>query len=313
MVTYPKPRYGAMALGVLCALGAAGVLLEDIRHTHTVTLDHGLSVIVLIGTIASGVMTWQALKDWSLSAIPLALLAIIGTSYCVMSTAGRTAESRAVKQIEAETANKERTRLEAKRQEAEAMLDAERKQHAKECATGAGKNCTGIRQSIEVYEAAVKGHTADLAKLPLEQPVNTKSKNIAKIAAAAGFEEAKVEALVTLIDPNIPALFLEMGSIVFWHIFFASLAVRRTVAANDQAGRPSDEELAEFRRTFETDPEPPRPRKRSRPDQRRSDVADFVGAYRVRHGRDPEQHEVRKALSLPRSTTSRYYNEVLAG
>lgn len=35
-----KPRFGAIATGALCALGAAAVLVEDVRHTHTVTLDH---------------------------------------------------------------------------------------------------------------------------------------------------------------------------------------------------------------------------------------------------------------------------------
>ena len=57
-----KPRFGAIAAGALCAFGAAYVLLEDVRHTGTVTTDHILAVIVLVGTIAAGVMAASMLK-----------------------------------------------------------------------------------------------------------------------------------------------------------------------------------------------------------------------------------------------------------
>lgn len=320
MTTYTDPRHGAMALGALCSIGAAGVLLEDIRHTQTITLDHGLSVIVLICAIATGVMTWQAIAERSFSAILLAPVAVLSTTYCIMTTAGRSAESQAVKFAAAESINKARAGLEKKKAEAEEMLSFQRQKLAAECATGAGKKCDGIRRALEIYEAAVKGNEADLAKLPLEQPVNAKAKNIASIVAPiTGKDAGKIEAFVALIDPNIPALVLELGSILGWHLWFAARIQRRRAmtAANDQAGRPSEVELEQFRREFTSelpDPKPtgPKPGRRSKPEQRRSEVTDFVSAYRARNGRDPEQHEVRRALNLPRSTTCRYYNEAIA-
>jgi len=324
MVTYTTPRLGAIAVGALCAVGAAGVLLADIYHTQTVTIDHALSVIVLIGTIAAGVMAVDALKALRTlpQAVVLAALFCTGSAYCVMSTAGRTAESRAVKQIEAETRNAARAEILANRKKDQDRLDKKREEHAAECKSGKGKRCDGIKESIAVYEAAVKGHEADLAALGPEQPVNTKIKNVSAIAAAiTGRDVKKIEALATLIDPNIPALFLEAGSIVFLHIgrpaaLFAMLAFgwRRREPEVDLYARMKAFEESQGLPTSPapTPPQGPKPRKPSRPDQRREQVASFVGAYRARHGHDPEPAEVRRATGLPRSTAWRYQQEAMA-
>lgn len=314
-----KPRLGAIAVGALCAVGAAGVLLADIYHTQTVTIDHALSVIVLIGTIAAGVMAVDSLKSfWTWpQALVLAALFATGSAYCVISTAGRTAESRAVKQLEAEGRNAARTEILAKKTKAEGMLEEQRKKHAAECSSGPGKRCNGIKESIAVYEAAVKGHEADLAALGPEQPVNTKIKNVAAIAAAiTGGDVAKIEGLVTLVDPNIPALFLEAGSIVFLHIGRPA-ALFAYVAAFGWFRRKTEIDLVARMKAFEASEGPaptppgPKPGKRSKTQERQQEVADFCAAFEKRHGRPPEPAEVRATVNLPRSTSHRYLRRVV--
>ena len=113
MTTYTRPRLGAMALGALFALGAAAVLLEDIRHSGRITIDHALSLVVLVGTIAAGHYAWGELKRWRIpTAGALALLFALGSAYCVVTTAGRTAGHSQSLASSAEAANLKRTSLE---------------------------------------------------------------------------------------------------------------------------------------------------------------------------------------------------------
>ncbi|HRN84536.1 MAG TPA: hypothetical protein PK857_06920 [Hyphomicrobium sp.] len=321
-----RPRYGAIVLGALCAVGAAAVLVEDIRHTHTVTVDHLLAVLVLVGTIAAGVMAGKMLATWRTwhYAAALLMLAFVGSLYCLMGTAGRTAEGRATAQLEAEAKNQARAEVLANRAKDQDRLDKKRDEHARECASGRGKRCDGIMESLKVYEAAVKGHEADLARLGPAVPVNTKIKNAAGIVAAlrgADAEgQARIEAALMLIEPNIPALFLEAGSIVFFHIGLAG-GLRRGRAGGAQ----EEIDLYERMKAFEASepppaPQPPKPGRRSRrslakesqPDERRRQVESFALAFQKKHGRPPEPREVRAAIDLPRSTSHRYLREIVA-
>lgn len=313
MGNYTKPRFGAIAAGALCALGAAAVLLEDVRHTHTVSTDHLLSVLVLVGTITAGVMAVEftkSVRTWHY-AIALTALAAVGSVYCVINTAGRSAESRATKQLAAEAINAKRSDLIAARTTDQRRLDLKREEHARECATGRGKRCDGILESLNVYEAAVKGHNADLAALGPAAPVNATANNAAAlIAPFTSSDRATIAAAVGLILPNIPALFAEAGSILFLHIGLAGWHRRPRQAAVEE----NDDELATLRQRFfapdGTDPTPPKPRRR--PDERRRQVADFCAAFEKRHGRPPEPAEVRAVIALPRSTSHRYLRQCVA-
>lgn len=338
-----KPRYGAIAAGALCALGAACVLVEDVRHTHTVTLDHLLAVIVLVGTISAGVMTVSMLKSWRTwhYAFALAVLATIGSIYCMVGTAGRTAEDRATAKLEAEAANQKRDAIRKKVSEAEFILAScpegspkkwfgercgLRDAQNKECASGNGTACQGKSYSVGTYEAAIKGHTAELDELGPEIPVNARVKNAAAIIGAIrGADEAqqaRIEATMTLIEPNIPAAFLEAGSIVFLHIGLPTLvwpSWRRRRASLPAIDKPAEEmTLAEFRalqpllRGPETTPpnwNPPKPRNRRKPDERRRQVADFRQAFVKRHGREPAPADVRAALGFPRRASHAFLRE----
>jgi hypothetical protein len=317
-----KPRFGAIGAGALCALGAAAVLVEDVRHTHTVTLDHLLAVIVLVGTIAAGVMAVGMLKTWRTwhYAAALIVLAGIGSIYCMMGTAGRTAEDRAAAKLEADAANEKREAIRKKIAEAEFILascpDGSPKKwfgercglrdaQNRECASGNGTACTGKSYSVGTYEAAIKGHSADLDALGPEKPVNTRVKNAAAIIGAFQnadeAQQARIEATITLIEPNIPALFLEAGSIVFLHIGLPTLTWSafvfwRLAPANDQA--PARPTVTTRKRA-----------RRGTPEQRRQELADFRKAFLKKHGQEPQPADVRAALGFPRRASHDYLRE----
>jgi hypothetical protein len=313
-----KPRFGAIAAGTLCAVGAAAVLLEDVRHTHTITIDHLLSVLVLIGTITAGVMAvgfTKSLRTWHY-AVALLALAAVGSVYCVVNTAGRSAEGRAIKRLEAEANNAKRAEVLAARKTDQDRLDKKREEHANECKSGKGKRCEGILESIKVYEAAVKGHNADLAAIGPEVPVDATAKNAAAmIAPVTGGNEAAIAAAVSLLLPNIPALFAEAGSILFLHIGLAGATwppfrLRR---------KPEDVDIYARLKAFEesqglptspqpTPPLPPKPRKRKAA-ERRQKVADFRAAFVKKHGREPQPADIRAGLGFPRRASSVYLRE----
>lgn len=262
MSNYHRPRAGAIALGTLCAALAGAVLAESAWRTG-LTIDHALSIGALVITIAAGHMAVAQLRGWHvLRAAGLALVFLGGVTYTIVGTAGRTAEHQqqatAIVEEHGRTRTRlevERTRAEKLRSEAEAMLGEVRRQHARECAGGAGKRCTGLQQSINVYEAALKGHATDLVRidgtlsgLGTRPPANGKLVAFAELLeAVAGVDKARTIQRLTVAWPYVLPLLLEIGSIVFWTIGLghgpapASRTVRsRAVTAEVRTPGPSD-------------------------------------------------------------------------
>jgi hypothetical protein len=241
MTTYHPPRAGAIALGTLCAALAGAVLVESAWRSGP-TLEHALSVGALVLTIAAGHMAVRQLMGLHLlRALGLALVFAGGATYTLVATAGRTAEQQQAQAAEATAQQGVRSRLEAERSravklraEAEAMLAKVRQAHAAECAGGAGRRCTGLTQSINVYEAAVKGHATDLARvdaglagLGAERPVNGKLVAVAAlIEAVTGTPRARTVERLAVAWPYVLPLLLELGSVVFWSIGLAHGPVR---------------------------------------------------------------------------------------
>jgi hypothetical protein len=139
----------------------------------------------------------------------------------------------------------------------------------------------------------------------------------AAIAALTGLEEDTIRISISILIVGL----IETGSIG------GTIMASRPVPKRRREDAALERELEDLRRKFapekaapslmlvsnDDDPTPPKPRKRSKPDERRNQVASFVGKYREKHGHDPEPVEVREATGLPRSTAWRYQQEVKAG
>ena len=311
MSTYHRARWGAIALGCLCAAGAGAILLQDIRHTGTVTVDHGLSVITLVGTIAAGHMaTAEAARLRLIRAAALALLFMLGSAWCVLSTAGRQADGAAQARADVEAANRalilKGQELDAARQRL-ALATAE---VARECRSGFGKSCAGWRATESERQARVDALVAEIGRLGAARPADQKLGNAAAIVAVlAGADRARVEQLLAIVWPFIPALFLELGSILFFAIGLPKGRAPRVDAPN--VGNPCATPAPADTPPAPVQPVPPAPKGRRRSPreevaERRRAVADFAAAFRRRHGRDPEPRDVRDALGLPRRASSDY-------
>ncbi len=304
MTTYTSSGYGAIALGALCSAGTAGILLKDIQHTGF-ALDHALSIIVLVVTIGSAVMAVRSMREGHLiEAGVLALLAALGTWYCMTATAGRTAETRLTATLAATSNNGGRERAQAAYDKAVAELAVAKarlqtKRDAKECSI-----CKAEKLAVDDAQTAVNAADAKLQAAPAPVPVNAKIENVAaiiKLVPSVTASQTDVERALGLIDPNLVAIILELGSIVLWHIGLT----RRRPPPVVQAPAFADIEAP-------APPQPPPPGDRDelpahrKQREAREKVVSFVDAYRREHGRDPEPREVRAATGLPRATAWRY-------
>jgi hypothetical protein len=283
----------AIVAGALFALGTLGILLEDVvLHAAPFTLKHAITVIVVAGTIMVG---HQVHKAWHSglrgSALGFAVLFLVGTLLTVYSSVGRQAEHVMIASAEVDAAEKARTRATKGLAEAETMLADAQRDLAKECKTGKGKRCEGIKATVDVYQAAAKGYAAELDKLGPAKVATPEAKRAGELAAVFGANPTKVEAAMILVIPFLTTLFLELGSIICLGYGFRPV---RKVAANDQTAF----------QAFEFEPLPPA--RMIEPDLKGSNIIDWSKSFERVHGRRPRLDETTAAFpNVSRSTCYR--------
>ena len=270
----------AIVAGALFALGTLGILLEDvILHDAPMTLKHWITVVVIAGTIMVG---HQVHKAWHsgvrLSAAGFAGLFLVGTMLTGYSSVGRQAEHTMIASAQVEADAAARTRATKGLSEAEAMLAERQRKLAKECATGKGKRCDGIAATVSVYEAAVKGHKAELQRLGPARVAVPEAKRAGELAAVFGADPAKIEAAAILVVPFLTTVFLELGAIIC--LGYGFRPVRR--ALNDNAP------------AVEAEPLPPATA--LPPALVGAEIIPWAQSFERKHGRKPRLDEIRQAF-----------------
>lgn len=244
-------RVLAIAAGLVFTAGAAGILFEDVLLKGApLGLKHGITLVVIMGTLMVGHLAHTARRPgfW--------FLFVIGTGLVVMSSVGRQGENLAVTQATADAAQETRAAARGALKRAQDMLGDAQTRLATECRTGKGKRCDGIRATIAVYEAAARGHQAELDRLGPPKPVAPEAEKLAEIAAVFGADHAKVKAGAVLLQPFLTALFLEFGAIVSFGFGFRSqrkiIPLVETVSkpANDTQLPKDDAEIEKLRAFF---------------------------------------------------------------
>lgn len=246
------------ALLFLFFAGVTGyVLFEDALHGASVTTSHVTSVAVLVATIAAGHYIIPQIKAGAaISALGLLIVFAAGTFYVVTSSGARNAETAVNKKSAAADINAQRTHERYKLSEAEKMLAGAQSELARECKSGAGKRCKGIETTIAVYQAAITGHKATLAKLGPEQSADLYA-HMGRVFAALPFVTATAEAIATslaLILPYVLVAVVEIATLTFGGM--AITHVNRPVPL----GTVTDAEMTYLRESFfNPPPEPPKP------------------------------------------------------
>jgi hypothetical protein len=188
----------------------------------------------------------------------------------------------------------------------------------------AGTSCPKVTTSLAMYQGAVRGHADALAELPPEtswqiEIVDARPERVASALAFFASNEAEVREKLKrgfiLYEPFAYSLFLELCSIVAFSFAFGHRRKSAPVAVSMVPVEPTvPAAVAEVVVVApQPPPEPPKaapaPRKsRSkgrRGPERNAAVADFVSAYKSKHGRLPSGPELRE--QFPRIARSTLY------
>ena len=213
---------GSIGLGILFALGTCYVLFNDVTSLDKVSVDHVMTLLVLVGTIASGHMIWPQIRQifrhpgCVVSAIGLAILFASGTFYCVTTSAGRNAEATSAKVANVVTSNGDRQRAALDLDEAKKRYKAALNAEEGECGSGEGGRCISRRKTTAARRAEIEAAEATLRAAPAERIVNGGTKHAAAtlaIVLPAGAET--IEHALDLLSPFVKALFLEIATLVF--------------------------------------------------------------------------------------------------
>lgn len=249
----------AIAAGGVFLAGTLGILFEDVLLKGApIALKHGLTLAILAGTIMVGHLANSARssRHWA-SAVAFSMVFVIGTVLVVLSSVGRqTADTiQTTAQIEADAGR--RVAITQVRNRAVEMLEKAQASLPAACKGGNGKDCKGVKATIEVYEASIRGHDADLSKLGPVKVSNADAEQLAEILSTVfGADKAKVKAAAVLLTPFAVALFLEFGVIVSFGFAFSHRPVSTVskvsapVLAAPAASEPEDREMTELRRVL---------------------------------------------------------------
>lgn len=309
------PRLGAMLLTIVFLAGTSYVLFEDVlRHGAPFTTTHVLTVLTLLGAFAAGLYFMAEIRGrhW-LTALGCAVVFVAATAYIVTASGARNADAQANKVKRAEDAIAERARVVKLRDEAQQMLSQQLIRVAEMCRDGVGKYCKGAEKSRDTYQAAVKGHDADLAKLaPASAAPNAGYAHAGRVFAAFPYvtaAPAEITARLELLMPFVLVLIAEIGTLVFGHIAFRGAAPAKVVqltAATDsvQTSLPSP---TLFAHDNEDDPDAPPPG-----GSRERTVRDYCAAYKAKNGTWPRTRDVMRDCALPKASASRWRAKALA-
>lgn len=220
--------WGAIALGCTFAAGTAATLFWDVRTTADLTIDHMMTALVMIGTIASGHMFWrQARAFHMLACLGLGVLFGAGTFYCVTTSASRNVETSIPKTLAVLDLNERRKKLEA--DIAEAKEDARKAKAAtlKDCATGEGARCRSLTKLADAADSHYWMLVARLADTKPQQLANPGLHHAAEVFAALPFagSAGAIEHGLVLFSPFVKALFLEIATVVFFGIGFGTTKI----------------------------------------------------------------------------------------
>ncbi len=285
MKTTTRERWLAIGVGAAAAVAALAILWQDVLMAGAKpTLDHFLMIAIVGITIAAGHL---AIKGRTIGAfIGFGFVFALGLALTVYTSVGRQAEVADTAGRKADLVATERTRIMKLRDRAETMLQEANGRLAAECKTGKGQRCDGIKATVDVYAAAVKGHNADLAKLPVIVTAS-RSGRFADVMELTGASRDKVQHVAYLIEPFAYSLFFELCAIVAFGFGFGG---RRPVIANDNP--PAD-----------VVPVPDIPDVEPTADER---IVSWSKAFEAKHKRRPEQHEIRSAFpDMARATVWR--------
>jgi hypothetical protein len=213
-------RYTIKSPLAMCASAISGslsiLLLVEPSFHDGLTLHLIVPVAVSVGLVSLAIITGVLAHGHGLltpSGAALAAVSIGLSGAIVWEQSGRRAQTRVTTQTVVVDATRERARLTQLRAEADQILTKHRADQARECASGKGKRCDGMSYTVRTWEAALEGYDAKLRGVPAPTP-DAKVETISTAAKLSGYDPETARAWVSLIDPLLVPLLLELAAIL---------------------------------------------------------------------------------------------------
>lgn len=252
MTRYHVHSWPAIAGGTFAAFGATALLTRDAYYTGF-SLDHALMPVLVGLTILVGHLAWQAIGERKLSAVPLALLAVLGSGITVYETMGRRAETRDTKIAIASKSVDDYAALVANLDRANKLVTEAESWVASECKTGVGPKCRGVTFTRDQRAAHAEKLRRDVEAHKAPAPADPKADRAAAVAGWFGYSADQTKSAVRTFEPFVLPLFLELGAIFLFGFGIGHHKVEPKVEApvSFSVERPlSDAEIEELRRVL---------------------------------------------------------------
>jgi hypothetical protein len=300
----------AIVAGIVLLSGTLAILFEDVVRGAPFALKHYLTLVVVAGTMMAGHWADQSRRARHfISCTGFALIFVAGTGLVVYSSVGRQAEKTMLSSAEHDDVMRQRLDLEGSLARDRQSIKEKRELADKECASGEGRRCLGVRSSVEFYENSAKGTEARLALMAPAKPVAPEAEQLGIIAEALGYDKERVRAIAVLLAPFLTTLFLEFGTIVsFGFAFSPKRKVVREVTKNLGTEQTSFAADGSEGRWFAPDPPNGSPNRGGGRYTKDEAAADLVTRLALGE-RFASQDELKERYGVAKSTMSDWLNE----
>ena len=198
--------------------GTFFVIFNDVINGASVTTNHVLTALALVGAVVSGHMMTSTFCDKRyVLAVGHALLVLATTSYVATMSGMRNSGQGATKTVEVEYRNSERAKADSVIKLAEAELDELKAAEKKECRV-VGDQCNKKTNRRKDKEISLGDLRTKRAALGSEEVPNAGYKKLAEAVAIISDNESaqpKIERFLILALPWLAVLIAEIGTIVY--------------------------------------------------------------------------------------------------
>lgn len=306
------PRRVARSIAVvLWMIGSAYLVNAELANPAPNWVVIAATPPLWAAVIALPVMAGHAWADrqWTATVL-LTLSALIGSLYMLTGTLGRQAEARDTRHAEAQITAERRTKLQAQLDGVEGILASSRERMAKECASGAGKNCTGIKTVIELSEPAAAKHRADIAKLKSIAPDAGERRIAAALALITGRSEAQMRSIVGDLLPALFGVLVELAALACAKYgWSANRPAELSGQSSDRPAPVTTANCAQVAPKGDGGQPRPHPRPDGSPDGRRDQVLASLLTDLGLGRSAPSQRDLCERFGIPRSTMSDWLGE----
>lgn len=322
MSKYQIVRPGAIALAVLCLCMCTGLAVEKVVHDGVSSWTLLAAMVVLPAAV--GMLLHQGFEDLSdgkLLRAPTAwLLAALCLSVTLPASIGSSGGARDAALAEAKASNRALQIAESSFDEAQRDLNTAKAGVARECvgapaviSDDSWPKCRWFRRAAEAYQSTLDRFGKVLISAPVEKVADSGEQRVAWLlsAVASSWGYSVQASDVARVWPILPPVAFELLAAFFLCAGLERSTVRnsRMVAAEMAADRQSLPEVnvpETLAVSSGPSPSDPRPRKRTKRQQKREKGVAWVRKFRERHGRAPALEVVSNVLKVPQTTAFRW-------